>query len=861
MGVISSARKAGQNAVRQSKFNRLKSRLLSLFSDTRFIPHDGYMPFNPQYPSVLVVSHEASVTGAPVLALNVCQHLCPSNNVVVLLMKGGPLVEDYQQYSVRVLEVSVGHLDKYRFLPTNGVRAPAITIRSEKHAPSNAGLSNDTTMSPRGSKGPQRKPVQVLLHALGFKAIKRYLWSELRRRLLPSASDVADWGELLMTTLLAHELKQPGGQQLPRYALVNTLVAAPWIGPLRSLRIAPITLIHEFSAYTRPIGLINLVGLLSSELVFSSDLTRRDASENYPLLLSRRMHVHAQGPCNLPERLRRQHQGQSSLDDEASRFLRELTPETILIVGAGAVQPRKGVDHFISVADQMRVYCPNQRLQFVWIGSGYDPINDFYLGLWLKDQIERSGLNSQLHIFDQSPAYEELLRRANLFLLSSRLDPLPNVAIDALNEGKVVLCFNKTCGIAELLLSDAELGEACVAPYLNIATMARQAAALVNDPGRLVDLGSRAQQLAKSWFDMPTYIRSLQSLGERAALDMKELYSQLDRLVSFDAIDWSYSPWDLSLSTRACTENYLLSWRNWSTPRKPFCGFHPGIYKQEVLLNDDNIDPLLHYLESGKPHGPWTAPLITPGQEFKSIDADVKVALHIHVHYPELLAPIIEALAANKIRPHLFISTSHREYVSELHHQVECRGMTIRRLIIVPNRGRDIGPLLTELGHLLDQEYTFYGHIHTKKSVLAHQDAGRVWRDYIIANLLGDAHTLMADRILAAMNADPHLGLVFPDDPHCMSWGHNYEPARLLAIRLGLTELPEAFNCPVGTMFWARQGALLPLYALRLGWEDYPEEPLSYDGTLLHAIERLIPVVTQSQGYSYSLTSVPGVRR
>ena len=32
--------------------------------------------------------------------------------------------------------------------------------------------------------------------------------------------------------------------------------------------------------------------------------------------------------------------------------------------------------------------------------------------------------------------------------------------------------------------------------------------------------------------------------------------------------------------------------------------------------------------------------------------------------------------------------------------------------------------------------------------------------------------------------------------------------------------------------------ALAPLMGLNLGWEDYPDEPLPYDGSVLHALER-----------------------
>ena len=31
---------------------------------------------------------------------------------------------------------------------------------------------------------------------------------------------------------------------------------------------------------------------------------------------------------------------------------------------------------------------------YAWIGSGYDPHNDFNVSIWLEDQIEKSGLKN-----------------------------------------------------------------------------------------------------------------------------------------------------------------------------------------------------------------------------------------------------------------------------------------------------------------------------------------------------------------------------------------------------------------------------------------------------------------------------------
>ena len=51
------------------------------------------------------------------------------------------------------------------------------------------------------------------------------------------------------------------------------------------------------------------------------------------------------------------------------------------------------------------------------------------------------------------------------------------------------------------------------------------------------------------------------------------------------------------------------------------------------------------------------------------------------------------------------------------------------------------------------------------------------------------------------------------------------------------------------------------LYDLGLKWEDYPDEPIGYDGTMLHAIERLLPQICLASDMSYAMTHVPGISR
>ena len=54
---------------------------------------------------------------------------------------------------------------------------------------------------------------------------------------------------------------------------------------------------------------------------------------------------------------------------------------------------------------------------------------------------------------------------------------------------------------------------------------------------------------------------------------------------------------------------------------------------------------------------------------------------------------------------------------------------------------------------------------------------------------------------------------------------------------------------PLGSFFWARAKALEPLFEKEWTYDDFPEEPVADDGTILHAIERIYPFSAQSAGY------------
>ena len=660
--------------------------------------------------------------------------------------------------------------------------------------------------------------------------------------------------------MLENKIKRISKNKKPLFSVVNSVVSARMLQPLRKCGIPTITLIHEFNAYIRPQAILNDVAQYSSYLVFSSRLTRDDIVSNNPQIGYSRMKIIPQGKCDEEMvRIGQQDYNQESCNkNQLSSFIRTLDKDTTLILGAGQIQPRKGVDIFIAVAKQITHSIENKKVQFVWIGSGYDPNNDFNVSLWLKDQISRSELTDKLRIFDESSEYQSLMERSDIFLMTSRLDPLPNVAIDALYKGKPVHCFKDACGIADLLETEKLLESNLVAGYLNIHEMASQVSSLISHKSTYNQVSKLCQTRSREWFNMEKYIQEINSIGIHASKIEKVIEDNHKYLLQNRVKIRGFRNQKGFFDRKAAIKNYLMSWQNEVWPKKPEPGFHPGVYRDTMMDSGNLEDPYVNYLKNNRPRGIWNSELIKIFENKIQIMRDIKsdVALHIHVYYPELLDDILMKLSHNKTKPHIYITCPGNISQEKLVVSVEKSGQTLKDIITVPNLGRDIGPLIIELGKQLDSNYNIYGHLHTKKSVSLDPKSSKRWREYLLRNLLGTEQLSMADLIIDDLTRNKNIGLVFPDDPTCVGWGGNYEYAINISKQLEIDKLPRSFNFPVGTMFWAKSGALTSLYELKIGWKDLPREPLEYDGTILHAIERLITIVAQKNGYKYKMTYV-----
>ena len=126
----------------------------------------------------------------------------------------------------------------------------------------------------------------------------------------------------------------------------------------------------------------------------------------------------------------------------AARVRKELgiAPDEPLVLGAGYADMRKGFDLFLQI---WRLRNPAQR--FISAGSAtVDP----ELRHWLGVELEGAAQAGTFHLPGYRADVEGFFAAANAFALTSREDPFPSVALEALSLGVPVVAFEGSGGIA-----------------------------------------------------------------------------------------------------------------------------------------------------------------------------------------------------------------------------------------------------------------------------------------------------------------------------------------------------------------------------------------------------------------------------
>jgi lipopolysaccharide biosynthesis protein len=230
-----------------------------------------------------------------------------------------------------------------------------------------------------------------------------------------------------------------------------------------------------------------------------------------------------------------------------------------------------------------------------------------------------------------------------------------------------------------------------------------------------------------------------------------------------------------------------------------------------------------------------------------------RICVHVHLYYPfmaEEFSTILNRLTLNFV---LLVSIPEEEdeniWRAFFKDRVVCAKDVIVKCTV--NKGRDVLPWLVSFAEEIGK-YELFCHMHTKRS--RHDPALEGWREFLTRRIFGSSG--IVNQILVLFEERKTLGLLFPPyfgpiSPAMLppNWGDNHTLAANLIERLSPGSVPKhCSDFPAGSFFWARVNCLMPLFGLGLTEDDFEEEEGQLDGTLAHAIERVIGALPDLTG-------------
>ena len=225
----------------------------------------------------------------------------------------------------------------------------------------------------------------------------------------------------------------------------------------------------------------------------------------------------------------------------------------------------------------------------------------------------------------------------------------------------------------------------------------------------------------------------------------------------------------------------------------------------------------------------------------------------LHLYYEDLIDEIISSYL-HDLRDSVDLIVSIKPDTRATSIDRIRRGFQNSLFVVTQNRGRDIRPFLLSVREANRLGYQYVCKVHTKKS--PHRIDGEAWREALVTSLLGSRTHV--DSVLAAFEADRQLSLLAPPRSLCdlsdpVIHGGNMKWLDLLLERTGAHDqiAKYQFQFPAGSMYWLRLAAFLPLLDEAIvSVDEFELEAGQLDGTLAHAMERVIGLLATFNGFA-----------
>ena len=244
-----------------------------------------------------------------------------------------------------------------------------------------------------------------------------------------------------------------------------------------------------------------------------------------------------------------------------------------------------------------------------------------------------------------------------------------------------------------------------------------------------------------------------------------------------------------------------------------------------------------------------------------SVDAK-EIAAIIYVYFEENLDLILSYVHNLPAGSTIYFVSSKKDILAVYKEKTKNDNSKNYEYRLQPNRGRNEAAYWVTCRDVYDK-HKYVCLIHDKK--IAHLKPWAIGRGFFVHQL--DSLLFSEEYIINlihSMDKNYNIGMTQPALPLEAEWmdaNGIYNPVRdrnwhqegympLIIKELGMRlPLDEEMLFPVGSAFWVKAEALKVMFRKEWKIEDFPEEPVPGDKTILHAMERMYPLIIQEAGY------------
>ena len=308
--------------------------------------------------------------------------------------------------------------------------------------------------------------------------------------------DLWQWEDSLLDRVLKKTLKM-------KYdiAVCNSAESFKVISTLKKIGVPILSLIHEFP-YFYSKNIIENIHLDSNHIVYPSNLVSDSISEY--------LDEEPKNTSIIPQGLFDESfpKGNKKRDYITVRKELGIPDDYKIILGSGTVDYRKGCDLFVQTAIKLFQDNPDIKVCFVWLGKLGASKADLEFQQWLRQDLKMAEIEDKVKFIGSRDVVDNYFNAADVFLLTSRLDPFPCVVLEALAAELPVIFFDKATGSVDVL----DEGISIKVPYLSTSELVHAIKGLIWDEEKLNVMGKSASDKVERKYLFDEYVNKINEI-------------------------------------------------------------------------------------------------------------------------------------------------------------------------------------------------------------------------------------------------------------------------------------------------------------------------------------------------------------